>query len=319
MNERYVFSENCILDLSNFSVIYNSRLCNLTTKQHDFLELFIRNPNIILTFNQIVDAVWDTESPYNEKQEISDLLNCLNDYKEIRNCFDSVRGIGYRFTPPPNQLLIQSETLDKEPKDSTPAFIPDQSIPSTSVPEEKTVGMTDSDANTGFIGTDVHFTDIKVDLFLDVLKRTELSDILDYCFKYTTSDLFPHSSSKSQQIPGKMEQYLFDLSRLSAYLQEVNDYSYNYITICMEEYFSERGIRRYKVSLGQLDPEAEPLDLDEIGYETAWELNGYAIDPKVTENPDISDAVICAEVLTELLKAINSSGGLDEYCCLPVQ
>lgn len=36
-------------------------------------------------------------------------------------------------------------------------------------------------------------------------------------------------------------------------------------------------------------------------------------------NPDISDEAICAEVLTELLKAINSSGGLDEYCYLPVQ
>lgn len=58
MSERYVFSENYILDLSNFSVIYNDRLCNLTTKQHDFLELFIGNPNIVLTFNQIVDAVW---------------------------------------------------------------------------------------------------------------------------------------------------------------------------------------------------------------------------------------------------------------------
>ena len=63
MSERYVFSENYILDLSNFSVIYNDRLCNLTTKQHDFLELFIGNPNIVLTFNQIVDAVWGLDSP----------------------------------------------------------------------------------------------------------------------------------------------------------------------------------------------------------------------------------------------------------------
>ena len=44
MSERYVFSENYILDLSNFSVIYNDRLCNLTTKQHDFLELIYWKP-----------------------------------------------------------------------------------------------------------------------------------------------------------------------------------------------------------------------------------------------------------------------------------
>ena len=130
MSERYFFSENCILDLSNFSVIYNDRLCNLTTKQHDFLELFIGNPNIVLTFNQIVDAVWGLDSPSNEKQGISDLLNRLNDYKEIRNCFDSVRGIGYRFSPP-IQLLIQNE-------------VPDLSVPAAPVPEEKKVGMPDS-------------------------------------------------------------------------------------------------------------------------------------------------------------------------------
>ena len=318
MNERYVFSENCTLDLSNFSVIYNGRLCNLTTKQHDFLELFIRNPNIVLTFNQIVDAVWDTESPYNEKQGISDLLNRLNDYKEIRNCFDSVRGIGYRFTPP-IQPLIQNKAPDREPKESIPAFIPDLSVPTAPVPEEKKVGMPDSDVTTDFEDAEVHFTDIKVDLFLDLLIRTELSDILDYCNNYIIPDLFPICSSKSQQTVDRLKQCLSDFSRLFTHLREVNGYSYNYITICMEEYFSEKGNRRYKVSLGQLDPEAEPLDLDEIGYETEWELNGYAIDPKVTENPDISDEAICAEVLTELLKAINSNGGLDEYCCLPVQ
>ena len=143
MSERYVFSENYILDLSNFSVIYNDRLCNLTTKQHDFLELFIGNPNIVLTFNQIVDAVWGLDSPSNEKQGISDLLNRLNDYKEIRNCFDSVRGIGYRFTPP-IQLLIQNEVPDREPKDSIPAFTPDLSVPAAPVPEGKKVGMPDS-------------------------------------------------------------------------------------------------------------------------------------------------------------------------------
>lgn len=79
--------------------------------------------------------------------------------------------------------------------------------------------------------------------------------------------------------------------------------------ICMKQYLSEKWNYRYKVTLGQLDPAKELPELDEVGFETEWELNGYAIDPEVTENLDISDEEICAEVLSEVLKVRSVYGG----------
>lgn len=59
--------------------------------------------------------------------------------------------------------------------------------------------MPDSDVNTDFEDAEVHFTDIKVDLFLDLLIRTELSDILDYCNNYIILDLSPYALRKASR------------------------------------------------------------------------------------------------------------------------
>lgn len=59
--------------------------------------------------------------------------------------------------------------------------------------------MPDSDVNTDFKDAEVHFTDIKVGLFLDLLIRTELSDILDYCNNYIIPDLSPYALRKASR------------------------------------------------------------------------------------------------------------------------
>ena len=149
-----------------------------------------------------------------------------------------------------------------------------------------------------------YFTDIEFETFLDVLKRADLPRVLSYCRNYIIPDVFSCPYPKDREEAEKVEKYLADLSELFQYLQtEEVGISHSTTMICMKEYLSEKGCHRYKVSLGQLDPEKALPDLDEVGYETEWELNGYAIDPEVTDNLDISDEAVCAEVLAEVLKA----------------
>ncbi|MDY2595882.1 MAG: hypothetical protein SOW34_13570 [Oliverpabstia sp.] len=149
-----------------------------------------------------------------------------------------------------------------------------------------------------------YFTDIEFETFLDVLNRADLPRVLSYCRNYIIPDVFSCPYPKDREEAEKVEKYLADFSELFQYLQtEEVGISHSTTMICMKEYLSEKGCHRYKVSLGQLDPEKALPDLDEVGYETEWELNGYAIDPEVTDNLDISDEAVCAEVLAEVLKA----------------
>ena len=149
-----------------------------------------------------------------------------------------------------------------------------------------------------------YFTDIEFETFLDVLNRADLPRVLSYCRNYIIPDVFSCPYPKDREEAEKVEKYLADFSELFQYLQtEEVGISHSSTMICMKEYLSEKGCHRYKVSLGQLDPETALPDLDEVGYETEWELNGYAIDPEVTDNLDISDEAVCAEVLAEVLKA----------------
>lgn len=152
-----------------------------------------------------------------------------------------------------------------------------------------------------------YFTDIEFETFLDVLNRANLPSVLSYCRNYIIPDIFSCPYPKDREEAEKVEKYLSDISELFGYLQtEEVGISHSTTMICMKQ---EKDSYRYKVTLGQLDPAKELPELDEVGFETEWELNGYAIDPEVTENLDISDEEICAEVLSEVLKVRSLYGG----------
>lgn len=152
-----------------------------------------------------------------------------------------------------------------------------------------------------------YFTDIEFETFLDVLNRADLPSVLSYCRNYIIPDIFSCPYPKDREEAEKVDKYLSDISELFGYLQtEEVGISHSTTMICMKQ---EKDSYRYKVTLGQLDPAKELPELDEVGFETEWELNGYAIDPEVTENLDISDEEICAEVLSEVLKVRSLYGG----------
>lgn len=147
------------------------------------------------------------------------------------------------------------------------------------------------------------FIEIEFETFLDVLERSTPEEVMNYCRIFIVPDLFPRPETKEET--EAILTYLSSVLQLYEHLQtEEVGISHSSTMICMDRYCSEKGNRRYRVSLGQLDPEKDAPDVDEPGYETEWELNGYAIDPEITENPDISDGAICAEVLTQVLERV---------------
>lgn len=125
MNDKIYFSENCIFNIPERMIIYNGREDALTPKQYKFLTVFVENSSIVLKFDQIVDAVWGLDSPYNEKQGISDLLHFFKkNYPEIRDCIRSIPGEGYKITLP-KQSLISNPDPKEEQEESIPMWMGD--------------------------------------------------------------------------------------------------------------------------------------------------------------------------------------------------
>lgn len=115
MNDKIYFSENCVFNIPEWMIIYNGREDELTPKQYKFLTIFVENSNIVLKFDQIVDAVWGLDSPYNEKQGISDLLHFFKkNYPEIRDCIRSIQGEGYKITLPKQPLISDPKEEQEE-------------------------------------------------------------------------------------------------------------------------------------------------------------------------------------------------------------
>ena len=125
MNDKIYFSENCVFNIPEWTIIYNGRGDALTPKQYKFLTVFVENSNIVLKFDQIVDAVWGLDSPYNEKQGISDLLHFFKkNYPEIRECIRSIPGEGYKITLP-EQSLNSNPYSKEEQEESIPMWMGD--------------------------------------------------------------------------------------------------------------------------------------------------------------------------------------------------
>ena len=125
MNDKIYFSENCIFNIPGWTISYNGREDQLTPRQYKFLTVFVENSNIVLKFDQIVDAVWGLDSPYNEKQGISDLLHFFKkNYPEIRDCIRSIPGEGYKITLP-KQSLISNPDPKEEQEESIPMWMGD--------------------------------------------------------------------------------------------------------------------------------------------------------------------------------------------------
>lgn len=85
------------------TVTVNQEQIDLTAKEYELLLYFCKNPNRVFTASQLYEAVWDSLSVGDDKtvsMQISRLRKKLRD-DEAPLMIQNLRGIGYKFVPPP--------------------------------------------------------------------------------------------------------------------------------------------------------------------------------------------------------------------------
>lgn len=87
---------DCCLDFVKKTVIKNSSLVDLTSKEYALLECLVRHPNVILSREQIREHIWDFD--YEGESNIIDVL-VKNIRKKLENpsVIQTKRGMGYVF------------------------------------------------------------------------------------------------------------------------------------------------------------------------------------------------------------------------------
>lgn len=95
-HEKKSVGDLCIDFTARLVTLRGQRLA-LTTKEYDLLAYFMKNPNIALTREQIMQAVWGYDFVGDDRTldtHIKSLRKALEDY---HTCIVTLRGVGYRF------------------------------------------------------------------------------------------------------------------------------------------------------------------------------------------------------------------------------
>jgi two-component system OmpR family response regulator len=86
------------LDSATRRVSRNNREVALSAKEFQLLEVFVRNPDLVLTRYQLLEGAWDRE--YEHRSNVIDVyvryLREKLDRPFGADSFETVRGVGYR-------------------------------------------------------------------------------------------------------------------------------------------------------------------------------------------------------------------------------
>ncbi len=98
---RAVLSVNDLtLDTTTYEVKRAGKLIQLSNKEFSLLEYFMRNPNIVLTKDQIIGHVWNYDAdilPNTVEVYMRNLRNKIDlPFKKSKSLLNTVRGFGYK-------------------------------------------------------------------------------------------------------------------------------------------------------------------------------------------------------------------------------
>lgn len=88
------------VDFSTYDVFVRENLVKLTVKEFELLRFFIRNPNRVLTRDQILDGVWGTDAyvtPRTVDVHIRRLREAIEEDDRNPEWIVTLRGLGYKF------------------------------------------------------------------------------------------------------------------------------------------------------------------------------------------------------------------------------
>jgi DNA-binding response OmpR family regulator len=89
------------LNPQNCQVTYHENLLNLTPKEYQILELFLRNPNRIFSRSQLIDQLWSFEEFPLEDSVKAHIKGLRQKLKKVNSevGIENVYGLGYRLNP----------------------------------------------------------------------------------------------------------------------------------------------------------------------------------------------------------------------------
>ncbi len=94
-NSSELVYQNIVLDLKQFIVLKDDEEINLTLKEFKILEYLMRNPNVVLTRDEIIAQVWG-ENYYGDTRIIDTHIKNIRKKLEIEN-IKTIKGVGYNF------------------------------------------------------------------------------------------------------------------------------------------------------------------------------------------------------------------------------
>ena len=89
--------EGLKIDLDGRVVFVNDEIVELTPKEYDLLVYMVKNKNIALSRDKLLNQVWGYD-PHGEDRTVDTHIKMLrNSIKEYRKFIITVRGVGYKF------------------------------------------------------------------------------------------------------------------------------------------------------------------------------------------------------------------------------
>lgn len=90
------------VDTASCTVTYDNEIIDLYPKEYDLLLLFLKYPNHVLSYEFIVDKIWEVDkfpTPGNIRTHIKGLRKAFKGVNDAEEVIETVHGIGYRLKP----------------------------------------------------------------------------------------------------------------------------------------------------------------------------------------------------------------------------
>ncbi len=102
-NEAKLFAGPVVMDMNSHSVYLDGREISLTLKEFDLLKLFMQNPGLVFTRDQLVGVVWDMDFS-GETRTVDVHIGTLRTKLGVAgDLIRTIRGVGYKLEVPDEQ------------------------------------------------------------------------------------------------------------------------------------------------------------------------------------------------------------------------
>jgi DNA-binding response OmpR family regulator len=99
VQDKYEF-EGLQVDISGREVYVNGEKASMTPKEYDLLFYLVKNKNIALTRDKLLEKVWGYDFPGDDRTVDTHIKMLRNSLGEYRKFIVTLRGMGYKFETP---------------------------------------------------------------------------------------------------------------------------------------------------------------------------------------------------------------------------